>query len=231
MTMPLWPWLVSRAAEPPAPHPVIPDAARLVAGWAGEGITDPAVLRAMQVVPRDRFVPAELRASAWLDRPLPIGWDQTISQPLVVAFMTQALKVAPGHGVLEVGTGSGYQAAVLAELGARVWSIEIVEPVAAFGARNLEVTGYLDRVTLRVGDGYRGWPEAAPFDRILVTAAPDHVPQPLLEQLAPGGILVLPVGADHQVVRRITRGRDGGQTVEDLLPVRFVPMTGEAERR
>ena len=217
-------WGTTAAAAPLSP------AAALVADVSSHGVTDRRVLAARAAVPRDRFVPPEQRDHAWADRALPIGWGQTISQPTVVAVMTQALAVAPGHKVLEIGTGSGYQAAVLAELGATVWSIEIVEPVAAFGERNLEAAGYADRVTLRVGDGYRGWPEAAPFDRILITAAVDHVPPALLEQLAPGGVLVLPIGADEQIVRRVTRAADGTWTHEDLLPVLFVPMTGEAQR-
>lgn len=219
----MW-WGTAAAAAPPSP------AAALVAEVSRHGVTDRRVLAAIGTVPRDRFVPPEQRAHAWADRALPIGWGQTISQPTVVAFMTQALEVSAGQKVLEIGTGSGYQAAVLASLGARVWSIEIVEPVAAFGRANLEAAGFADRVTLRVGDGYRGWPEAAPFDRILITAAVDHVPPPLLQQLAPGGVLVLPVGGAEQTVRRVTRAADDTWTHEDLLPVLFVPMTGEAQR-
>jgi protein-L-isoaspartate(D-aspartate) O-methyltransferase len=217
-------WGTAAAAAPPSP------AAALVAEVSRHGVTDRRVLAAIGTVPRDRFVPPEQRAHAWADRALPSGWGQTISQPTVVAFMTQALEVSAGQKVLEIGTGSGYQAAVLASLGARVWSIEIVEPVAAFGRANLEAAGFADRVTLRVGDGYRGWPEAAPFDRILITAAVDHVPPPLLQQLAPGGVLVLPVGGAEQTVRRVTRAADDTWTHEDLLPVLFVPMTGEAQR-
>ncbi len=219
----MW-WGTAAAAAPPSP------AAALVAEVSRHGVTDRRVLAAIGTVPRDRFVPPEQRAHAWADRALPSGWGQTISQPTVVAFMTQALEVSAGQKVLEIGTGSGYQAAVLASLGARVWSIEIVEPVAAFGRANLEAAGFADRVTLRVGDGYRGWPEAAPFDRILITAAVDHVPPPLLQQLAPGGVLVLPVGGAEQTVRRVTRAADDTWTHEDLLPVLFVPMTGEAQR-
>ena len=198
---------------------------------AARGVEDPRVLDAMRAVPRHRFVPEELRSRAYEDRPLPIGHGQTISQPYIVAFMTEAVAPRPGDRVLEVGTGSGYQAAVLDELGARVFSIEIVEPLAERAARDLAATGY--DVAVRAGDGYRGWPDEAPFDVILITAAPDHVPAPLLEQLAPGGRLCLPVGAEHglQELRLITKAADGTLTERSLLPVRFVPMTGEAQER
>lgn len=218
------------ARDAPRPPAGIPATVALLDAIARSGVTDPEVLRALRVVPRDRFVPRGLAAHAGEDRPLPIGWAQTISQPSVVALMTEALRVSPGAKVLEVGTGSGYQTAVLAEVGAEVFSVEILPAVAELGRTNLEAAGYRDRIRLRVGDGYRGWPEEAPFDRILLTAAPDHVPAPLLEQLAPGGVLVLPVGAEgHQVVRRVTKG-PAGVRAEDLLPVAFVPMTGEARR-
>ena len=197
---------------------------------AARDITDPLVLAAMGMVPRAAFVPPAMRAYAYLDRPLPIGAEQTISQPYVVARMTQALAVGPGDRVLEVGTGSGYQAAVLAEMGVEVWSIEIVPALSEGARRSLAATGHLERVHLRVGDGYRGWPEEAPFDAVVVTAAPDHVPPPLVEQLAPGGRLVIPVGDGVQSLLRITRGADGRLVREDLLPVMFVPMTGEALR-
>lgn len=195
---------------------------------AARGIKDARVLAAMRKVPRHEFVPAELRAAAYDDRPLPIGHRQTISQPYIVALMTEAAALGKGARVLEVGTGSGYQAAVLAELGVEVYSIEIVEPLARVGAAALKKTGY-GRVQLRVGDGYRGWPEAAPFDAVLVTAAPPRIPEPLKQQLKPGGRLVIPVGEDlqHLVVVR----RTGAQFKEErILPVRFVPMTGEAQR-
>ncbi len=193
------------------------------------GVRDPRVLAAMRRVPRHELVPAALRDRAYEDSPLPIGFDQTISQPYIVAVMTEAAQVAPGERVLEVGTGSGYQAAVLAELGADVYSIEIVEPLAKRTHGLLARLGY-DRLHLRIGDGYRGWPEAAPFDAIVVTAAPDRVPQPLIDQLAEGGRLVIPVGrAGDQQLRVITRGPDG-TTTETLFDVRFVPMPGEAQR-
>lgn len=188
-------------------------------------IEDRRVLDAMRKVPRHRFVPPELQDHAYENRPLPIGEDQTISQPFVVAVMTQLLKLRADGRVLEIGTGSGYQAAVLAELARDVYSIEIVEPLARQAATTLASLGY-DRIHLRTGDGYRGWPEAAPFDAIIVTCAPDHVPPPLEEQLAEGGRMVIPLGAagDQELVLIV---KEGGQLVRrDVIPVRFVPMTG-----
>ena len=192
-------------------------------------ITDPGVLDAMRRVPRHRFVPEDQHARAYDDRPLPIGYRQTISQPYVVAYMTQALQLAPDARVLEIGTGSGYQTAVLAELAATVHSIEIVPPLAARATAALAQLGY-DNVQVREGDGYAGWPEAAPFDAIMVTAAPDHIPQPLVDQLAVGGRMIVPVGEHRQTLTVLTR-TDEGVTEEATLPVLFVPMTGEAERR
>lgn len=192
------------------------------------GIQDPRVLEAMRRVPREAFVPEALRPQAYADAPLPIGGGQTISQPYIVAFMTEAARLGPGDKVLEVGTGSGYQAAVLAELGARVWSIEIRGDLAERARRTLRETGY-GEIQVRTGDGYRGWAEAGPFDAILVTAAPDAVPDPLLDQLKPGGRLIVPVGSGTQELVRVTR-TPGGFERENLLPVRFVPMTGEAVR-
>ncbi len=195
---------------------------------AGRGVRDARVLDVMRRIARHRFVPAEQRLHAYEDRALPIGLDQTISQPYVVAFMTEALSLRGTEKVLEIGTGSGYQAAVLACLAREVYTIEIVEPLGRVAARRL--ASYAN-VHTRIGDGYRGWPEAAPFDAVLVTAAPDHVPQPLVDQLRVGGRLVLPVGPDDaQQVVRITR-TPGGVREERLLPVAFVPMTGEARRR
>lgn len=195
---------------------------------ASRGVSDQRVLEAMRKVPRHLFVPPQMGPYAYLDAPLPIGYGQTISQPYVVAFMTHALKLKPEDRVLEVGTGSGYQAAVLSLIVREVYSIEIVEPLATEAALRLRELGY-ENVKVRAGDGYRGWPEAAPFDAIMVTAAPRHVPQPLVDQLTSDGYLVLPVGKYFQKLVRIQRSAHGFKR-EDLLPVRFVPMTGEAER-
>ena len=191
------------------------------------GISNPAVLAAMRVVPRHELVPAAVREDAYADHPLPIGFEQTISQPYIVALMTDLAGVERGEKVLEIGTGSGYQAAVLAEMGARVFSIEIVEPLARRAAADLERLGYR-QVQVRAGDGYRGWPSEAPFDAIIVTAAPPEVPAPLKEQLAVGGRLVIPVGEGIQELRVITRTASGLRE-EPSIPVRFVPMTGEAQ--
>lgn len=197
---------------------------------AARGVRDSLVLAAMRTVPRHLFVPPAERGLAYGDHPLPIGEEQTISQPYIVAFMTELLDLRPGEKVLEIGTGSGYQAAVLAEITDHVYTIEIVEPLAKSAAARLEELGY-DQVRVRAGDGYRGWPEASPFDAIVVTAAPDHVPQPLVDQLAPGGRLVIPVGDQFQELKLIARDASGAITEESKLPVRFVPMTGEAEER
>ncbi|HKY32556.1 MAG TPA: protein-L-isoaspartate(D-aspartate) O-methyltransferase [Candidatus Polarisedimenticolia bacterium] len=193
------------------------------------GVKDPMVLEAMRSVPRHLLVPEGLRDLSYQDRPLPIGEGQTISQPYIVALMTELARVRPGDKVLEVGTGSGYQAAVLAALGAEVHTIEIVEVLAERARRDLTRLGY-GSVRFRTGDGYRGWPEAAPFRAILVTAAPDHVPQPLVDQLEPGGRMVIPVGQPLQSLVVVTRTESGARR-EEILPVRFVPMTGEAQRR
>ena len=193
------------------------------------GVRDPRVLEAMQTVLRHRFVPDQLQDEAYADTPLPIGADQTISQPYVVAYMTQALQMPAEAKVLEIGTGSGYQAAVLAEIARAVYTIEIVPKLAERSGRILEQLGY-DNVHTRVGDGYRGWPEAAPFDAIIVTAAPDHVPPALVKQLAIGARLVIPVGRFAQEMRIVTKTTDGS-TSETTIPVRFVPMTGEALQR
>ncbi len=191
------------------------------------GIRDQRVLDAIARVPRHLFVPAPLRAEAERDRPLPIGHGQTISQPFVVAYMTEHLGLAGGERVLEVGTGSGYQTAVLALLAREVFSVEIVAELAERAREVLLGPMGLANVSLRVGDGSKGWEEEAPFDRILVTAAPAEIPPALVAQLAPGGRMVLPVGGDPevQVLRLVERGNDGATTVRDLLPVRFVPLT------
>jgi protein-L-isoaspartate(D-aspartate) O-methyltransferase len=194
-------------------------------------ISDPDVLRAMGTVPRERFVPENVRDLAYADGPLPIGMDQTISQPYIVALMTQLAEIHAGDRVLEIGTGSGYQAAVLAELGAEVYSIEIIEPLAARAGAVLETLGYGMRVHVRVGDGYFGWPEHAPYAAVLITAAPPEIPQPLLDELAPGGRLVAPVGDDgHEELVVVEKDADGRLTRREVMPVSFVPMTGEAQR-
>jgi len=192
------------------------------------GIHDPRLLAALRRVPRHLFVPPEEQAEAYIDYPLAIEHGQSISQPYVVAFMTEALELKPRDRVLEIGTGSGYQAAILAELVAEVYTIEILEPLAQKAEARLHRMGY-GNVRVRVGDGYRGWPEAAPFDAIIVTAAPDHIPQPLVDQLREGGRMVLPLGLWDQELVRLRRSREGVLR-ESLLPVRFVPMTGEAEK-
>jgi len=194
----------------------------------GGGITDARVVAAMRRVPRHGFIPDYESENAYGDFPLPIGHNQTISQPFIVAYMTEALKLSPGEKVLEIGTGSGYQAAILAELGVQVFSIEIVKPLAQYAMDNLAKLGY-HQVSVRAGDGYQGWPEESPFDAIIITAAPDHIPSPLLEQLAVGGRLILPVGDYLQNLVLIRRTKAGYQKTE-LLPVRFVPMTGQAEK-
>lgn len=197
----------------------------------GRDIRDRRVLEAMKKVLRHRFVPAALRPYAYADSPLPIGEGQTISQPYIVALMTQVAEPRSHHRALEVGTGSGYQAAVLAEVAKEVYTIEIVPSLAQRASQLLQELGYKN-VHVRPGDGYRGWPEKAPFDMILVTAAAERIPEPLLEQLAEGGRLVMPVGeeAGFQVLTLVTKKK--GQLKKELITgVRFVPMTGEAQRK
>ena len=190
------------------------------------GITEPRVLAALERVPRHAFVPEEYLDLAYDDRPLPIGKEQTISQPYIVAYMTQALELAPADRVLEIGLGSGYQAAVLAELAGEVYSVEIVPELLNRTSRLLRELGYLN-VHVRLGDGRAGWPEAAPFDAVIATAAPSEVPHVLMQQLAPGGRMVIPVGSDLQELKRIRRPSAEERFVnEALIGVRFVPMTG-----
>jgi protein-L-isoaspartate(D-aspartate) O-methyltransferase len=193
------------------------------------GVRDPRVLAAMRHVPRHLFVDASERAHAYEDHPLPIAGHQTISQPYIVALMTELAEITPNEKVLEIGTGSGYQSAVLSRLAREVYSIEIVPDLARESAERLRTLGY-PNVTVREGDGYRGWPEHAPFDAIIVTAAPVSIPQPLLDQLAPGGRMVIPVGSFFQELKVLSKDRNGRITEKDILPVRFVPMTGEIEK-
>jgi len=192
-------------------------------------IADPVVLAVMGRVPRHLYVPEPMRGFAYADCPLPIDEGQTISQPYIVAYMTQALELEPGDRVLEIGTGSGYQAAVLAEIVQEVYTIEIVPELAQKAGALLNRLGY-ENIHVRTGDGYFGWPQEAPFDAIIVTAAPGHVPQALVDQLDEGAALVLPVGEEYQELVRIRMGTAGEQQVERLLPVQFVPMTGVARR-
>jgi protein-L-isoaspartate(D-aspartate) O-methyltransferase len=220
------------SCAPPAGAPATAPSPALRARWdalveaiARGGVRDSATLAALRAVPRHEFVLPRDRASAYDDRPLPIGEGQTISQPSVVAFMTEAVRPRRGMTVLEIGTGSGYQVAVLAEIGCRVYSIEIVRALADSARARLERLGYRG-VSVRHGDGYLGWPEAAPFDAILLTAAPDSVPSALVRQLAPGGRLVAPVGPEDGVQELVLLEKDAAGRVEarPLLPVRFVPM-------
>ncbi|HEX8076227.1 MAG TPA: protein-L-isoaspartate(D-aspartate) O-methyltransferase [Chthoniobacterales bacterium] len=194
------------------------------------GIDDPRVLRVMAKVPREKFVAKELESRAYEDRPLSIGFGQTISQPFIVAFMTQALKPKPTDRVLEIGTGSGYQAAVLGELVAEVYTIEIVRPLAQRAAIVLHALGYKN-VLVKGGDGYKGWPEHAPFDAIIVTAAPDHIPQPLVEQLKEGGRMVIPVGKSYAQQLNVLEKRNGVMKKTAVIPVKFVPLTRDPAKK
>lgn len=213
-----------------ADDPFAEERARMVARQIEtRGITDAATLAAMRNVPRHEFVPDARRQRAYTDGPLPIGYGQTISQPYIVAYMTELLEVEPGMRVLEIGTGSGYQAAVLAEILDDVFTIEIIRELARWGEENLRRTGY-EQVRVKQADGYYGWEEHAPFDAIVVTAAADHVPPPLVEQLRDGGRMVIPVGSPFrtQMLMLVTRDGDDIRT-ENLLPVRFVPLTRATE--
>lgn len=198
---------------------------------AARDIDHPKVLEAMREVPRHEFMPEKVRSLAYRDRPVPIGHGQTISQPYIVAFMTQQLNPDADDRVLEIGTGSGYQAAVLAELVKEVYTIEIVEPLAKSAKETLDRLGY-ENVTVRAGDGYQGWPEKAPFDSVIVTAAPDHLPQPLIKQLKEGGRMIIPVGAEGSIQQlRVLKKESGKLKQETVMPVRFVPMTGKSQER
>jgi len=223
--------LASACRAPAQDDPVTSARNAMVDLIASAGVRDSATLAAMRGVPRHEFVPAEVRDQAYGDHPLPIGYDQTISQPYIVAFMTEQLAPRPDMRVLEVGTGSGYQAAVLGEIGCEVYTIEILEPLATSAAARLARLGFED-VHVRHGDGYKGWPEEAPFDAIIVTAAADEIPPVLLEQLAPRGRLVMPVGPRDgvQYLVRVEKSEQGRLARRALLPVQFVPLIrGEAE--
>lgn len=242
-------WSREPAATSERPAAVAADsAADLVAAWKNEpreftearrrmirqdmaarDITDSVVLRAIGRVPRQEFVPDDLRPAAYADQPLPIGQGQTISQPYIVALMTQLADAKPKSRALDIGTGSGYQAAVLAEICKEVYSIEIIEPLANQAKKRLADLGYRN-ITVRHGDGYRGWADKAPFDVIIVAAAAGHVPQPLVDQLAKGGTLVIPVGQWYQELLVVERDKDGKIKRHGGIPVRFVPMTGEVEK-
>ena len=195
--------------------------------YSGIAALGPGVSAALEKVERHRFVPDALATVAYLNRPLPIGYGQTISQPFIVALMTDLMRIKPGDRVLEIGTGSGYQAAILAELADAVYSIEIIAPLGKQADERLKALGYRN-VQTKVGDGYYGWPEAAPFDAIIVTAAASHVPPPLLKQLKPGGRIVIPLGTQFmtQYLMLVEKKPDGSVTTRQILPVAFVPLTG-----
>jgi protein-L-isoaspartate(D-aspartate) O-methyltransferase len=194
------------------------------------GIKDERVLAAMAKVPREEFVPENLRDQSYSDSALPIGYDQTISQPFIVAFMTEQLRPQPTDRVLEVGTGSGYQTAVLAELVKDVYTIEIVEPLGKDASTRLARLGY-NNAHVKVGDGYQGWPDIAPFDAIIVSCAPDKVPQPLTQQLKENGRMIIPVGAGIDQQLYLLEKKNGQLAQTAILPVRFVPMIGDAARK
>jgi protein-L-isoaspartate(D-aspartate) O-methyltransferase len=221
----------SKSSTPPAGGDADADRrARMVETQVvARGVRDPRVLSAMRSVPRHLFVDPGQREEAYEDRPLPIAGNQTISQPYIVALMSELLDLQPGERVLEIGTGSGYQSAVLSRLAGEVYSIEIVPELARAAEERLKKLGY-GNVTVREGDGYRGWPEHAPFDGIIVTAAPPRIPEPLLDQLAAGGRMVIPVGDFFQELKVFRKDKNGKVTENDILPVRFVPMTGEIEK-
>jgi protein-L-isoaspartate(D-aspartate) O-methyltransferase len=193
------------------------------------GISDARVLKAFETVERHRFVDSSLWGEAYNDYPLPIGEGQTISQPYIVALMTDLADIKPTDTVLEIGTGSGYQAAILGELADQVYSIEIIESLGRSADERLRGLGY-DNIHVRIGDGYRGWPEAAPFDAIIITCAPPEIPQPLIDQLAEGGKMVVPVGTFYQELMLVEK-KDGKIEKSRIAPVQFVPMTGESQKK
>jgi protein-L-isoaspartate(D-aspartate) O-methyltransferase len=200
---------------------------RETATETGKPTLDPRVIATLGRVPRHQFVPSDQQRAAYKNRPLPIGYGQTISQPYIVALMTDLMSLGPGHVVLEIGTGSGYQAAILAELAQTVCTIEIIEPLAREAEQRLRSLGYA-RARTRIGDGYHGWEDCGPFDAIIVTAAASHIPPPLIRQLKPGGRMVIPVGAPFltQQLMLVEKSRDGSIITRQILPVRFVPLTG-----
>jgi protein-L-isoaspartate(D-aspartate) O-methyltransferase len=195
---------------------------------SAEGILDPAVVESMRSVPREEFVPDDLKRKAYDNAPLPIGYGQTISQPYIVALMTELLRPEKGHVVLEIGTGSGYQAAILSRIVKKVYSVEIIEPLAVRARETVKGLGF-DNIEIRVGDGYFGWEEKGPFDSIIVTAAADHIPPPLIAQLKNGGRMCIPVGQPYfsQVLKLLEKDAEGRVRVKDILPVVFVPFVRE----
>jgi protein-L-isoaspartate(D-aspartate) O-methyltransferase len=197
---------------------------------AMRGVSDARLLAAMRKVPREQFVPEAVRNLAYTDQPLPIGHDQTISQPFIVALMTEKLQLKPSDRVLEIGTGSGYQAAILAELAAQVYTIEIVAPLGERAKATLQHLGYKN-VHVKIGDGYQGWPEEAPFDAVIVTCAPERVPRPLIDQTREGGRVIIPVGAASNQQLYLLEKKAGRLRQRAVLPVRFVPMTGRAREQ
>jgi protein-L-isoaspartate(D-aspartate) O-methyltransferase len=233
-----WPWLIlgllaatgCGQSEPPVGDLASHRERMVKEQLMARGIQDTRVLAAMGKVPREEFVPDDLRRSSYSDHPLPIGHNQTISQPFIVAFMTEKLRPQPKDRILEIGTGSGYQAAILAELAAEVFSIEIVEPLGKRARDTLERLRYKN-VSVKIGDGYKGWPEHAPFDSVIVTCAPDHVPQPLVDQLKENGRMIIPVGVGDAQELVLLEKEAGKMRRRSVLPVRFVPMTGEAREK
>lgn len=226
--------LVALASCKPANVPALDFAAeraRMVRQQVAlRGVNETRLLAAMRKVPRDQFVPEAVRNLAYTDQPLPIGYDQTISQPFIVAFMTERLQLRPTDRVLEIGTGSGYQAAILAELAREVYTIEIVAPLGERAKTTLQRLGYKN-VHVKIGDGYQGWPEEAPFEAVIVTCAPEHVPRPLIDQTREGGRVIIPVGAAGSQLLYLLEKKAGRLQQRAVLPVRFVPMTGSAQEQ